>query len=79
MCIICIDLEKGVLSPWEARSNLGEMFEKLGAEHVRKVDKIISKMIHEEINLAYGETIQDTLDLCDSCEPWSCRCDAAYT
>jgi hypothetical protein len=37
MCIICIDLAKGVLSTRDARRHLGEMQEKLGRDHAAEV------------------------------------------
>lgn len=37
MCIICVDLAKGVLTGPEARRALGEMRVKLGREHTAEV------------------------------------------
>ncbi len=39
MCLICIDFDRGALKPKEARRALGEMREKLGAEHVKEIEK----------------------------------------
>jgi len=57
MCIICIELDKNKLSPWEARRNLGEMVEKIGHEHAREVENKISDAIYDEISLKFGETL----------------------
>lgn len=75
MCIICVELEKNKLSPWEARKNLTEMVEKIGPEHALEVDKKISDMIFEHIVLNYGDTLHDDRELCDSCECSPCDCD----
>lgn len=74
MCIICVELDKNKLSPWEAKRNLGEMVEKIGLEHTREVENKISDLIFEEINLNYGETIHQTLDFCDFCDCFPCSC-----
>lgn len=60
MCIICIDFEKGKLSPFEAFRNLGEMSEKIGEKHTEEVIQLI-------IN-------QDSEEFCESCEPGECDC-----
>ncbi len=39
MCLICIDLAKGALSPAEGRRALGEMRTDLGAEHAAEVER----------------------------------------
>ena len=51
MCIICVQLDKNELSPWEAKANLKEISEKIGAKHTREVENKISDAIFEEINL----------------------------
>ena len=43
MCIICIELEKGSLMPWEAARNLKEMSETLDSEHVEEVIDLINE------------------------------------
>ena len=74
MCIICVELEKNNLSPWEAKRNLGEMVEKIGAEHAREVEDKISQAIYDELYFNFGETLQQTLDCCPSCPPGDCDC-----
>jgi len=54
MCIICIELEKGSLMPWEANRNLKEMSEVLGDEHIKEVKELIQLVQLEE-------------ELCDEC------------
>ena len=78
MCIICVELEKNKLSPWEARKNLTEMVEKIGPEHALEVDKKISDMIFEHIAFNYGDTLHDDEKLCDSCDCSPCDCDWGY-
>jgi hypothetical protein len=43
MCIICIDLAKGVLNGRDARRHLGEMRGKLGEAHAREVQAKIDE------------------------------------
>tara|TARA_B100001250_G_C19456108_1_gene638125 strand:+ start:379 stop:618 length:240 start_codon:yes stop_codon:yes gene_type:complete len=74
MCIICTGIDNNSLSPWEARRNLGEMTEKIGHEHARKVQSKISNLIFEEINLNYGETIEQPVGFCDFCDDIGCLC-----
>ena len=54
MCIICIELEKGSLMPWEANRNLKEMSEVLDDEHIKEVEELIQLVQLEE-------------ELCDEC------------
>ena len=62
MCIICVELDKNKLSPWEAKRNLTEMVENIGEEHAREVENKISDLIFEQINLNYGDTVYDTIE-----------------
>ena len=48
MCIICIELEKGSLMPWEANRNLKEMSEVLDDEHIKEVEELIQLVQLEE-------------------------------
>lgn len=41
MCLICIDFARGALKLREARHALGEMREKVGAEHAREVERML--------------------------------------
>ena len=42
MCIICVDLAKGKLTPWEAAKNRREMLSQLDEEHLNELDEKIS-------------------------------------
>lgn len=42
MCIICVDLDKGKLTPWEAAKNRREMLSQLDEEHLNELDEKIS-------------------------------------
>ena len=48
MCIICIELEKGSLMPWEANRNLKEMSKVLDDEHIEEVKELIQLVQLEE-------------------------------
>ena len=67
MCIICVELDKKKLSPWEAKVNLSEMIEKIGHEHAREVENKISDAILDEITLNYGDTIDEEVEFSDFC------------
>lgn len=43
MCLICIDFARGALKLREARRALGEMREKLGAEHAKEVERLLDE------------------------------------
>ncbi len=55
MCIICVELDKKRLSPWEAERNLGEMTEKIGETHSEEVKQKISDLKTQEFNLNFDE------------------------
>ena len=74
MCIICVELDKKTLSPWEAKRNLSEMVEKIGDEHAREVENKISDAIYEEIYLNYGDTVHESEKYCKFCECDPCDC-----
>ena len=38
MCIICVDLDKGKLTPWEASRNRTEMLDQFDQEHLKVLD-----------------------------------------
>lgn len=61
MCIICIELEKGNLLPWEAARNLKEMSETLDSEHVEEVIDLISAFQYQN-------------QYCEHCECDPCDC-----
>lgn len=74
MCIICIEMDKKNLSPWEAKRNLVEMTEKIGQDHAIEVENKISEAIYEEINLKFGETLHEDQQFCDFCDCSPCAC-----
>ena len=66
MCIICIDIEKNILSPLEARRNLGEMSFKrkftilltLRSEVMTKLRKNFAKHVAVNHANAIGGTVE---------------------
>jgi hypothetical protein len=63
MCIVCIELEKEKILPWEASKNLLEMSESLDSEHVLEVLELIHKIENEN-------------EICEVCEEQftACNC-----
>jgi len=47
MCIICVDLDKGKLTPWEAAKNRREMVDILDQDHLNELDKKITASLTE--------------------------------
>ena len=45
MCIICIDLERGKLTPWEASRNRTEMINQFDDEHLEVLDRKIREAL----------------------------------
>ena len=41
MCIICVDLDKKKLTPWEAARNRTEMIDQFDEEHLKVLDRKI--------------------------------------
>ena len=48
MCIICIDIARNKLSPFEAILNLSEMAVSLEEEHVDEVVQLIESILGDE-------------------------------
>ncbi len=73
MCIICIELEKSLISPLEARRNLAEMAFDLDLEHFFEVEEKIEKVLNEKqfISLLKEE---ETVELCPKCGYDPCDC-----
>ena len=42
MCIICIDLDRGKLTPWEASRNRTEMIDQFDEDHLKILDEKIT-------------------------------------
>ena len=55
MCIICVELNKGNLLPWEASRNLKEISNSLEADHIKEVINLIKDVKHEEKSCEYCE------------------------
>lgn len=45
MCIICVDLERGKLTPWEASRNRTEMIDQFDDEHLEVLDRKIREAL----------------------------------
>jgi hypothetical protein len=41
VCIICVDLQKGLMTAGEARRALGEMVPKIGEKHADEVERVV--------------------------------------
>ena len=61
MCIICVELNKGNLLPWEASRNLKEISNSLEADHIKEVINLINDVKNEE-------------KFCEYCERTLCEC-----
>lgn len=50
MCIICIDLQKGLLQPREALRNLDEMVrgEAIDEEHAEEVEDLVFEIVEQQ-------------------------------
>jgi len=45
VCIICVDLERGKLTPWEASRNRTEMIDQFDDEHLEVLDRKIREAL----------------------------------
>ena len=61
MCIICLELQKGLLTPFEATRNLTEMVEQIDEDHLQEVLELI--------------TFHQQSEYCEWCECDPCDCD----
>ena len=50
MCIICIDLERNKLTPWEAARNRKEMLSEFDEEHLKVLDQKITEATHKYLS-----------------------------
>jgi hypothetical protein len=74
MCIICVELEKSLISPLEARRNLAEMAFDLDLEHFMEVEDKIQEVL-EKNQFSSLLTGEKTVELCVSCHCDPCDCD----
>ncbi len=74
MCIICVELDKNKLSPWEAKRNLSEMAETLDDNHIKEVeDKILDKIFTETF-IFYDDMYSNNDTQCEFCPKNECTC-----
>jgi len=73
MCIICVELEKSLISPVEARRNLAEMAFDIDLEHFLEVEEKIQENLEKNQFdlLLKGEK---TNELCPKCGYDPCDC-----
>ena len=73
MCIICIELEKSLITPLEAKKNLSEMAFDLDLEHLLEVEEKIHQLEGESqfSALLKGEK---TVEFCSGCHCDPCDC-----
>ena len=73
MCIICVELEKSLISPLEARRNLAEMAFDIDLDHFLEVEEKIEEILNEKqfISLLKEE---ETVELCPKCGYDPCDC-----
>ena len=71
MCIICIELEKSLISPLEARRNLAEMAFDIDLEHFFEVEEKIQKSIEKNEFFSLLKDDQ-TVETCTSCHSDPC-------
>jgi len=63
MCIICVELDKKTLLPWEAAKNLLEHSETIGEEHFKEVMEKIDGLMEGEY-----------ITICGKCKVSPCNC-----
>jgi hypothetical protein len=59
MCIICIDLVRGLVTPKDALRNMVENIDEIGDEHAKKVLELISIKESEEAAIAAESEEED--------------------
>jgi len=74
MCIICVELEKSLISPLEARRNLSEVIFGLDLEHILEVEEKIEKYMNKNDFISLLKE-DKTVELCTSCHCIPCDCD----
>jgi hypothetical protein len=73
MCIICIGLEKYLISPMEAQKNLEEMAFDLDLEHFLEVEEKIQQFEGKN-HFASLLREEETVELCTGCHCTPCDC-----
>jgi hypothetical protein len=74
MCIICVELEKSLISPLEARRNLDEMAFDLDLEHFLEVEKKIEDASNKNEFVSLLKQEQPA-NFCSGCQCGPCDCD----
>ena len=74
MCIICVELEKSLISPLEARRNLAEMAFDLDLDHFLEVEDKIEEILHKNQFISLLKS-DDTVKECTFCQCDPCDCD----
>ena len=74
MCIICVELEKSLITPLEARRNLTEMAFDLDLEHFLEVEEKIQE-IQDKNNFISVLKEDQTIEMCTGCHCDPCDCD----
>ncbi len=64
MCIICVDLDRGKLTPWEASRNRTEMLPVLDKDHLEELDKKITEALHEYLESLKGGNSSEEEEHC---------------
>jgi hypothetical protein len=73
MCIICVELEKSLITPLEARRNLSEVIFDLDLEHILEVEEKIEKHMNKNDFVSLLKE-DETVELCTSCHCNPCDC-----
>ena len=73
MCIICVELEKSLISPKEAHRNLAEIAFDLDLEHFLEVEEKIQEFENKN---HFSALLKDdeTVELCTGCHCTPCDC-----
>ena len=73
MCIICVELEKSLISPKEAHRNLAEMAFDLDLEHFLEVEEKIREFENKNHFAALLKD-EEAVELCTGCHCTPCDC-----
>lgn len=55
MCLICEELKKSTMNPWEARRNLREVKETLSEEHLKEVEDYLDELERDYFQFEGGD------------------------
>ncbi len=74
MCIICIELEKSLISPKQAQKNLEEVASEMDLEHLLVVEEKIQRAEEKDRFFTLLKNDQ-TVEFCSGCYCDPCDCD----